>query len=369
MLDLLPFALEDFFAEFEHRRDLLNLGSSDAAPWTLPEILRQCPGLQRDLEQLSFGYPDVQRSLVPKLRDICKPPAQMDILAVSGAAEAIFLVLTEFRSRGIDSLRIAVPRPSYGAFAGIARLSGYEMKDYAYTVGEEWSLDAEGLRKVALNADIVVVNNPHNPTGWLMDEDLLKEISDIVAENDGMLLVDEVFRLPGDCTSATRFGPQVTVISSLSKVYGMPGLRLGWMVTSETHLNRLRTVQQYTTLTPNIFTQAVGQRVLEHLDLFSRRTLLQTNRSILLDWAHRNSRLVRLVTPQAGTTAVLEIISSRSEEDLFRLFESSGVLLVPGARCFGVTGAKPWFRLGYGAPENVLREGLDVISQALRRNP
>lgn len=368
MLDLLPFALEDFFAEFEHRPDLLNLASSDASPWTMPEILVKCPDLRTDLEQLSLNYPDVQKSLVPALQKICQPPTQMDIIAVSGAAEAIFLVLTELRSRGIDSLRIAVPRPSYGAFAGIARLFGYEVKDYAYTVGDEWSLDAEGLRKVALNADIVVVNNPHNPTGWLMDGDLLKEISDIVAENNGSLLVDEVFRLPEDCASASHLGAHVTVISSLSKVYGMPGLRLGWMVTSETHLNRLRTVQQYTTLTPNIFTQAVGQRVLEHVDLFSRRGLLQTNRSILLDWAHSNSGLVRLVTPQAGTTAVLEINSSRSEDDLFKLFESSGVLLVPGPRCFGVNGAKPWVRLGYGAREKVLREGLEIISQALRRD-
>jgi aspartate/methionine/tyrosine aminotransferase len=368
MLDLLPFALEDFFAEFEHRPNQLNLASSDACPWTLPEILVRCPDLQTDLERLSLNYPDVHKSLVPPLQKICQPPPHMDILAVSGAAEAIFLILTECRSRNDNPLRIAVPHPSYGAFAGVSHLLDYEIKNYSYTIGNDWSLNADALREAAMSADLLVINNPHNPTGRLIDEDLLKDISDIVAEKNGMLLVDEVFRLPEDCASATRLGPHVTVISSLSKVYGMPGLRLGWMVTSERHISRFRTVQQYTTLTPNIFTQAVGKKVLERIDLFSRGGLLQTNRSILVDWARSNSGLVRLVTPQAGTTAVLEINSTRSEDELFKLLESSRVLLVPGARCFGVNGAKPWFRLGYGAPENVLREGLEIISVALRRD-
>lgn len=368
MVDLLPFALEEFFAEFEHRPDLLNLASSDAAPWTLQEILVQCPDLQTDLERLSLDYPDVRKSLVPSLREMYQPPPQMDILAVSGAAEAIFLILTERYSRNDGQLRIALPHPSYGAFAGISRLLGYEIRTYAYAIGDGWSLDADGLREAAMNADILVINNPHNPTGSLIDENLFADISKMVAENNGSLLVDEVFRLPEYCASATRFGAHVIVISSLSKVYGMPGLRLGWIVTSETLINRLRTVQQYTTLTPNIFTQAVGKNVLKHVDLFSRRGLLEKNRSALLAWAQRNSGLVRLIMPQAGTTAVLEIDSSRSEDDLFKLFKSSGVLLVPGARCFGVKSAKPWFRLGYGAPENVLPAGLEIISQALQRD-
>lgn len=366
MLDLRPFALEDFFAEFEHRPGLCNLASSDAAPWTLQEICAQCPGLQSDLDLLSLNYSDVYKSLVPALRKICQPPPHMDILVVSGAAEAIFLILMERRSRGDRQLRVAVPRPSYGAFVGVAHLFGYEITDYGYTNSGDWSLDADGLRQAAMNADILVLNNPHNPTGRLIDDKLLQNISDIVAEKKGTLLADEVFRLPENCPSATRLGTHVTVISSLSKVYGMPGLRLGWIVTSRTHINRLRTLQQYTTLTPNVFAQAVGKEVLERINLFSRRDLLETNRSILLDWARHNSGLVRLIAPHAGTTAVLEINSNRSEDDFFNLFVDSGVLLVPGSRCFGVNNAKPWFRLGYGGPESVLRAGLETISQASR---
>jgi DNA-binding transcriptional MocR family regulator len=147
----------------------------------------------------------------------------------------------------------------------------------------------------------------------------------------------------------------------------MPGLRLGWIVTSQTNVQPLRTLQQYTTLTPNVFTPAIGKEVLKYIDSFSRHELLETNRSLLLAWARQNSDLVRLITPKAGTTAVLEISSEQGEDDLFKLFESSGVLLVPGTQCFGVTGTKPWFRLGYGASETVLRSGLEMIARALRR--
>jgi len=366
MSDLRAFALEDFFAEFEHRSGLLNLASSDAAPWTLQDVFDHCPDLQTYFGRLSLNYPDVRESLVPALQKFCQPPSHMEVLAVSGAAEAIFLILTERRSQSDGQLRVAVPRPSYGAYAGISDLLGYEIIDYGYTNDGEWSLDADSLRQAATNSDTLVINNPHNPTGRLIDAKLLQEISDVVTSKQGTLLVDEVFRLPEDCPSATHLGAHVTVISSLSKVYGMPGLRLGWIVTSQTNIQRLRTIQQYTTLTPNVFAQAVGQEVLKHIDSFSRRDLLQTNRSILLTWARQNSDLVRLITPDAGTTAVLEINSSQSEEYLFNLFESSGVLLAPGTRCFGLNNAKPWFRLGYGAPTMVLRNGLETISRALR---
>jgi aspartate/methionine/tyrosine aminotransferase len=367
MFDLHPFALEDFFAEFEYRPGLLNLASSDAAPWTLQEVFDLCPDLKSDFAKLSLNYPDVRDSLIPALETFCQPPPDMEILVVSGAAEAIFLILTEHRSRHEGQVRIAVPSPSYGAYAGVSDLLGFQIIDYGYTNAGDWSLDADSLRRAATACDIVVINNPHNPTGRLIDEKLLQEISDIVLNKQGTLLVDEVFRLPEDCPSATRLGAHVTVISSLSKVYGMPGLRLGWILTSQTTIQSLRTLQQYTTLTPNVFTSAFGKEVLKHIDLFSRHELLERNRSLLLTWVSQNSHLVRLIAPNAGTTAILEITNSnQSENDLFNVFVSSGVLLVPGTRCFGVNNTKPWFRLGYGASEKVLLDGLESISRALR---
>ena len=118
MSDLRPFALEDFFAEFDYRPGLLKLASSDAAPWTLQEVLDQCPDLKSDLAQLSLNYPDV-RELVPALEKFCQPPAQMEILVVSGAAEAIF---RPFEQRGADraglGLGLAISRQAIESDGG-----------------------------------------------------------------------------------------------------------------------------------------------------------------------------------------------------------------------------------------------------------
>lgn len=367
MFELHSFVLEDFFRKYEHRRDLLNLASSDASPWTLQEAIDRCSRLQQDLAQIDFKYPDIDGVLLPSLVTFCKPPPGMGVLAVSGAAEAIFLILAEHRCRIDARLRIAGPLPSYGAFDGIPHLLGCDTAVYRYRYDADWSLDPDALRKVSANSDVVVVNNPHNPTGHLIDDGLLEEVSNIVSRNGGTLLVDEVFRLPEDCASATRLGQNVIVIGSLSKVYGMPGLRLGWIVTDTARLDRLRTVQQYTTLSPNSFAVTLGAAVLDDIDHFSRRTLLQTNRRIVEEWAAKHADVLRVIPSPAGTTAILEVNSSASEDDLFDAFLGNQVLLVPGSRCFAVNGPRPWFRLGYGAREDVLRQGLDAVADALKK--
>lgn len=366
MFELRSFALEDFFRLYEHRPGLLNLASSDASPWTLQDMIARCPHLQQDLLQLDLQYPDIDGALLPSLAKFCKPASGIGVLVVSGAAEAIFLVLAEHVSRNHSRRRIALPLPSYGAFEGISHFFDFDIQLYKYQPNVEWSVDAEELRTLSAQSDLVVVNNPHNPTGQLIDQTLLEEISEIVHRRGGTLLVDEVFRLPENCDSATRLGAHVTVIGSLSKVYGMPGLRLGWIVTDSARLNRFRTLQQYATLSPNAFTAKLGATVVDSIDNFSRGDLLKRNRQIIRQWADDHAEGLRIIDPSAGTTAVLEIKTSKEEGELFSAFLDAGVLLVPGSRCFGITGPKPWFRLGYGAREDVLCRGLQAVAQAVQ---
>jgi aspartate/methionine/tyrosine aminotransferase len=365
MFQLHSFALEDFFRQYEHRQGLLNLASSDALPWTMKEVTARCAGLQPDLSRLNLNYPDIDGVLSPGLEGFCKPLSGMGVLATSGTAEAILLVLAEQRCRTDNRPRIAIPLPSYGAYEGISNLLGFEIATYSYRPDSDWSVDDQGLREISAQSDIVVVNNPHNPTGHLIDEGLLKEIGETVAGKGGTLLVDEVFRLPEDCESASRLGPHVIVIGSLSKVYGMPGLRLGWIVADKARLDQLRTLQQYTTLSLNSFAVMLGSALFEQIESFSQGKLLQTNRGIVRQWAATHTEVLRVLASSAGTTAVMEIKSSPNEDTLFDSFLEKQVLLVPGFRCFAVKGPMPWFRLGYGGREEVLRQGLHAVSEAL----
>lgn len=365
MRELHPFALEDFFREYEHRNDLLNLASSDAHPWTLRELIERYSGLQQAMDKIDFKYPDVDGILLPSLGRFCRPPPGFSALPTSGTAEAIFLALAALRCREREHLRIAIPWPSYGAFDGISQLLGYDIVRYQYRPDADWSLDANQLLEKCTESDVVVINNPHNPTGHVIADDLFDEISEVVRRKHGVLLVDEVFRLPEDCSSATRLGQHVIVFGGVSKVYGMPGLRLGWLVADQSWLGQMRTLQQYATLSLSSLAVALGATLLDHIEHFSRRELLLKNRRIVEEWSSRHAEALRATIGPAGTTAILEITSAAREDDLFHAFLDKRVLLVPGFRCFGGDYHRAWFRLGYGTAEDLLRKGLDTVAGAL----
>jgi DNA-binding transcriptional MocR family regulator len=174
-----------------------------------------------------------------------------------------------------------------------------------------------------------------------------------------MLIVDEVFRLPGDTAFPLR--ENVVVIGSLSKMYGFPGLRFGWIVASKRRIRRMRTIQQYVSLSLSSFGAALGPIVLQHMDVFARRGLLELNRQVLLNWAKAHEKLLRISRPSGGTTVVLEFRGGQTEDELFKKFLKRKLLLIPGNKFTG-TDHRTWFRLGYGCATETLSIGLDRIA-------
>jgi aspartate/methionine/tyrosine aminotransferase len=363
---MIKFRLEDFFDTYEHCPELINLASSDALPWG--NLFLQDHGL--DLphdESFTFSYPDVKARLLPGLIRHCNPPAGMELLPTSGAAEAIALAMHEISDRysARGDRCVAIPSPSYGAFQGLAELLSLPTKTYEYHPMRSWAPDFEEVLELSKQCAALVITNPHNPTGHVMSSELLQQIAAVLAANDATLIVDEVFRVPSETASAIELGKNVIVIGSLSKAYGLPGLRLGWIAASKERLAQLRTVQQYLTLTLNAVTVVLGARILANVSLFSRADLLRQNRRILADWTNVHKHIVSISPPVGGTTVCLTINESIEEETLFKNFLRNGVLLVPGLRCFEVHPEIRWFRLGYGTDSHTLHRGLDRISTAL----
>lgn len=370
-MNVSPFDLEDFFVEYEHRADLVNLASSDALPWTAAEVRSGFPEVSQVFSDLSFAYPDVEARLIPALRAFCgaSSEASFDVLATAGAEDAIFMVLGACRDRFRGQIRIAVPYPGFGAFEGIARLFDIEPVRYAYNATDGWGLDSAELCKLAGTCAVTVINNPHNPTGSTIDHALMQEVSDISRRKGGLLLVDEVFRLPQDGPSAVGLGSNVIVVGSLSKVYGFPGLRLGWAVAAESLLGPMRTLQQYSLLSISSLAADLGEFVASRAEQFSRFSLLERNRAILTEWSEQADELLCITPPAAGTTVVLQPRSSLPEAALFNAFLRKRVLLVPGSRCFGrdkgQERSSSWFRMGYGLDTSELKAGLGLITDAL----
>jgi aspartate/methionine/tyrosine aminotransferase len=351
---MLRFRLEDFFDEYEHRPNLINLASSDALPWDASILDFGIAEIARS----SLGYPDPKRLLRP-LENALAPPPGVGLMPTSGAAEAIALAMHEVAASCSEGdCVVALPSPSYGAFRGLASLLGLKVKQYDYRPSAGWRPDVDEMCNLAKECSAFVVNNPHNPTGYVIPNRDLEHLSKILSSRGAVLIVDEVFRFPDETQSAIGLDHNVVVLGSLSKTHGLPGLRLGWIVTHGERLSRYRTLQQYLSLTLNSFSVNVGCSVLNNLAKFDRANLVRFNRKIVTDWAERLQERISISAPLGGTTICLAADGRLSEEMLFEASLAAGVLIAPGNRCFEAGVAQTWFRLGYGAETKSLELGL-----------
>jgi aspartate/methionine/tyrosine aminotransferase len=366
---LVPFGLEDFFDEYEHRAEFINLASSDALPWTSTDLHNKGISLAEDAD-FTLRYPDARQRLLPGLERLSKPPAGIVLLPTAGAAEAIALAMHEFSASSLGGNRtVGIPRPAYGGFHGLAALLGLPIEKYEYHPSRDWTPSSTELLELSGRCGALIVTNPHNPTGQVMSLDMLAHLKDKLSSHGGILIVDEVFNVAGEAESAMALGPDVVVIGSMSKTYGLPGLRLGWLAIDQGRLVRMRTIQQYLTLSLSAMTVALGSAILETPGQFSREELILDNRQLLHDWADAHCGVVSISAPQGGTTVCLKVDTAVDETDLFGRFLKQGVLLAPGTRCFECRYDVPWFRLGYGAQSQALQQGLERVSTVVNGLP
>jgi aspartate/methionine/tyrosine aminotransferase len=359
-----PFNLEDFFDEYEHLPGLVNLASSDALPWTPTDLCRS-GGILAEVAS-TFAYPDVKGHLIPGLKALCRPPDGTGLLPTAGAAEGIALVLHEHwdwhKTRA--TCLVGLPMPGYGAFQGLTSLLGLPSKTYIYHPGRAWAPNFDELLALSRQCTALVVVRPHNPTGHVIPMEFLGTLAKELGSRGATLIVDEVFRVPGKEESAIGLDDHVVVVGSLSKTYGLPGVRLGWVAANKDRLGRLRTLQQYFTLTLNTLTVAVGAALLKDPERFSRTDLICKNRSIVREWAKTLEGHLSISEPQGGTTVCLNIKTTLAETPLFERLRNAGVLLAPGSRCFEFSPESiRWFRLSYGTDARGLIRGLEIIKE------
>lgn len=360
------FDLEDFFYQFEHAPEYINLASSDAQPWDAAEIGEE---LRAATANVSLHYPDVKAELLPHLKNLCGASSETEVLPTSGAAEAIALVMHELFDAGCNG-PVAMPAPGYGAFHGLASLLRLPVKTYEYSPGRNWTPSPDELLELSDDCAALIINNPHNPSGHVLPDDFIRSVAQRLGARNAVLILDEVFQTRSGRGVAAGFGRHVVMIGSLSKMYGLPGLRLGWIAAASERISRLRTLQQYLTLTLNSLAVTLGATVLKDPQRFDRSELVRNHRNILIDWAAKSDGTFSISQPLGGTTACLTVNSSPREDAdaLFERFRKAGVLLAPGPRCFDFGHELNWFRLGYAAVKTEdLRRGLALIAEVLRQ--
>jgi capreomycidine synthase len=289
-------------------------------------------------------------------------PARADrVMVTTGSSEAIFLALAALVRPGDE---VVVLRPAYQSLCSIAEALGARLRHWELDPADDFRPDLDRLKPLLGPATkAVVVNFPHNPTGTTLTAEQYGELLGLVDRHGCHLVWDGAFAeltydtpaLPDPATALDR----CVSTGTLSKSYGLPGLRVGWCLAPPELLTDMVKVHDYITLNVCPVNEAIAAAVLEQGDRFIDRHRAQARRGrdVVQAWARRHTFSVPV--PLGGVTAFAGLPDGRDATALAaRLAEEDGVLVAPG-HCFGQPGR---MRIGFGGPLDELRHGLDRLT-------
>ena len=364
-----PFVMERFMSKFEQEVDY-NLSESGVHPILLSELLNDDPEAIQDLLATDLNYPHVNG--IPALRQniagMYQGAGPDNVLVTVGAIEANYISVRTLLSPGDE---IVVMVPNYMQIWGVAKNHQYHLKTFPLLEEKGWAPDLDALQNaVTPQTRLIAVCNPNNPTGRILTLDEMDAIIRIADSVGAWILADEVYsgaeRLT-DKQSPSFYGryDMVVATGSMSKAYGMPGLRIGWLVGPPDTVDQIWARHEYVTISATMLSNKLAARALSPE---VRPGLLQRTRSyirkgypILQNWIDQHPETFSLTPPEAAAIAFmryqLEINSSTFTE---RLRREKSVLIVPGDH-FGLD---HFVRVSFGLPEKTLVPALERI-QAL----
>ncbi len=293
-----------------------------------------------------------------------------DVLITAGASNALFIVAASLLD---NESHLVVLRPNYATNIETPRAIGCDITyiDLAFETG--FALDLERLEAaIRPNTRYVSLTYPHNPSGKMLSETELRAIVEIVERKNCLLLFDETYRemafgpmLP----VAAALSPRVISVSSLSKTYGIPGIRIGWLICRDRELMQLfLAAKEQIGISGSMIDEYVGYTALCERGKWLDQTaaILADKRALVEEWIEQDE-FVEWVKPDGGCVCLPRIrpdlrISLPSFYD--RLYKNYQTYVGPG-HWFELP--DHYFRLGFGWPtQTELAEGLSAISAAIR---
>jgi aspartate/methionine/tyrosine aminotransferase len=347
-----------------------NLSESGVYPITTRELVDDPAELER---LLNLGLDYSQTNGTPELRErICAlyPGARPDnLLVTTGAAEANFLAVWTLLEPG-DELVLMLP--NYMQIWGIAKSMGVTIKPFHLREERGWAPDLDELAAaVSERTKMIAVCNPNNPTGRILTPAEMEAIVAAASRAGAWLLSDEVYagaERQSDEETPSFWGryDKVLVQQSLSKAYGLPGLRTGWIVTQPELRDQLWRRHEYTVIGPAYLNDRLAQIALrpEKRAAILRRSRDYVRRGypLLQEWMASQGSTFSLVPPQAAAIAFVRYdLDINSTELVERLIREESVFIVPGDH-FGLD---HHLRISFGLPHDYLRAGLDRIQHLI----
>ena len=351
--------LEEWFDKYQFEVDY-DIGESGVKYFKLCD-------LNLDLDDVELRY--TQHLGNPKLREAVAREYENlsweNVAVTTGAAESIFSLIASLTNRNDH---IIVECPNYPSFWYIPESLERQTDLFFLKFDDQFKPNLTTLEAmIRPNTKLICLTHPNNPTGSVITEEKLRHIVDIVEERDIYLLMDETYRDLTLCKSpppsAASLSSNAISVSTMSKVYGVPGIRIGWSASLdiENVINGILNVREQKTICNSALNEAIALLLLNKKEehLMDIKTRVNTNLKILLHWMKDQAEL-ELIAPEGGVTCFPRY--RESSEKLCRLLvEKYKTFTVPGY-CFKMDS---FFRLGFGGETEELKKGLKKLELAI----
>lgn len=374
-MKLEPFAMERMQSTYENEVEF-NLSESGVYPLSVRELLSDPHDWDTILDQpLVYTQSNGTRELRARVAALY-PGATIDHVEVTnGGSEANYIVTWKVVEPGDD---VVLMVPNYMQTRGLSRAFGGTVREWALRAdhgGKRWVADTDELKRlVTSKTRLVIICTPNNPTGARLTSAALDEVCRIAGHHGAWVMSDEIYR------GAEREGPEspsiwgryerAIVTSGLSKAYGLPGLRIGWIVAPPDFAASAWSYHDYTTIAPGALSDRLARAALtperRQILLGRTRTIVRDNFPVLEEWLSRQPGAFTWIPPEAGAICYAQYHHDINSLELAnRLRTEKSVLIVPGSH-FGMD---RFIRFGYGERPEYLRMGLARVADLLATIP
>lgn len=356
-MDFEPFGLNDWLTEHEHRVRHM-LASSGFASVGTAELGVDLKALEGEL---GYGTLPVEPRLLSAIARACAMPEERTLATLAGSEADLLAFLAAVKPGD----KVVVENPTYPPLRAVPKALGCRVRLHQRTWTNKFRLDLGKLDEQLKGARLFVMSNVNNPTGVGATERELQELHAIAARRRCMVLVDEAFREASfrPLPQAASLGERFASTGTLTKVYGLAGLRVGWLLGPKAFVDRARLAKQHTSLGLARLEQRIALAALEQRDQLVARAhrIRDANFAVLQPWMARHRQL-RWVEPDGGPICFPKLPAGTDDHAFaLRLVREHGTLVAPG-RFQGMEGH---VRLGWGQAPGVLEPGLQALDAVL----
>ena len=327
--------------------------------------------LAETIVKTRLGYSEARGTvgLRTAIADTFAKASPDDVLVTTGAIEANFLIFNTLLKEGDHVVAVS---PAYQQLLSVPKAITTNVTEWSVVQGEGFRYELDALENlVTPQTRLIVINTPHNPTGAMLDQEGLERVLEIARRNDAWVLSDEAYRwlehengeqLP---SPAHDLGDKVISVGTMSKPFGLPGLRVGWLVANPEIVEACWGFRDYVSLSPSGISDAIARTAIEQ-----RASILPRNAAIISEnmiaakaWFKENADIVSWQPPRAGLLAMMRYnLDIPSLELADRLANDVRVMLAPGS-AFGL---EHHLRIGVGQRPDLFAEGLRRTAEYLR---